>query len=750
MNGISGGQQAKVRCLQGLQREETGMSDKSKLTGKKDADLMVFDDLQPVSQLDEFELTPDGQRRARRRATNGIAAGEPLTNGKHSHSSNGQGQGGREDTVEIDLESDAVVEVLEASDGPANAVDAVRLVEEGEYEVLSDVADAHPRGLGHAGLDRASQISAAMPEQLAEVDEVTTLSDVNREAGTTPHGQQPTFGTTLRGRPVEPDLPALRAAIGRRHSTMPTQLFEPAAVTQGAEPQSQPAGQHNWPADVPSRALEERPGSLDGQGADLPSEDGGAAGEWRAKLGVKVPAEVEGPAPVAGGAAVVTSKAAPQSPFGKTLDTHGAAVPMREAAPVKSFQTGSGQAYPAQTYPAQAGSAYQTGGAAPSTPMASPAVPLPRQGGSGIPLVGSAGAGPKTPTAGLPWVMPRHVPNASTVPVPVPPFQAAGALPATTTLDGRGSAPGATRTTGRSWPAPRSVQVDETLYVSRRTMSRRVLLLGMLVGGLVTGMAVWMGWGPPRVSRPGMATLTTDPADAQVAVDGVPMAADSSPFELILNEGRTYQIQVERDGYRTRSFSLKVRSGVELALPTVTLEPLELPGRIDVDSNPSGANVYVDGQDTGKTTPVRLEGYGEGGHMLRLSRAGYADFEVQVFVTRGKTVQLPTPELIPVQPSAQARPVQELRLRSRRRERRRSAASEQSVDGTGLLSLNTLPWSQVYVDGESIGHTPVLEQPLSAGAHTIRLLNPELGLAKELQIQVKPGQTLKKLIDLTE
>ena len=136
--------------------------------------------------------------------------------------------------------------------------------------------------------------------------------------------------------------------------------------------------------------------------------------------------------------------------------------------------------------------------------------------------------------------------------------------------------------------------------------------------------------------------------------------------------------------------------------------------------------------------------------MLRLSRAGYADFEVQVFVTRGKTVQLPTPELIPVQPSAQARPVQELRLRSRRRERRRSAASEQSVDGTGLLSLNTLPWSQVYVDGESIGHTPVLEQPLSAGAHTIRLLNPELGLAKELQIQVKPGQTLKKLIDLTE
>lgn len=57
--------------------------------------------------------------------------------------------------------------------------------------------------------------------------------------------------------------------------------------------------------------------------------------------------------------------------------------------------------------------------------------------------------------------------------------------------------------------------------------------------------------------------------------------------------------------------------------------------------------------------------------------------------------------------------------------------------GTGYLSVDALPWAQVFVDGVEMGTTPMARIPLTAGRHRIRLYNPETGRAHEKMLQVR-------------
>jgi hypothetical protein len=58
---------------------------------------------------------------------------------------------------------------------------------------------------------------------------------------------------------------------------------------------------------------------------------------------------------------------------------------------------------------------------------------------------------------------------------------------------------------------------------------------------------------------------------------------------------------------------------------------------IQVNSNPTGANVYLDGQNTGRTTNTTLTGVSPGTHRVDVLKDGYGDYETSVSVTSGQT-----------------------------------------------------------------------------------------------------------------
>ncbi len=73
---------------------------------------------------------------------------------------------------------------------------------------------------------------------------------------------------------------------------------------------------------------------------------------------------------------------------------------------------------------------------------------------------------------------------------------------------------------------------------------------------------------------------------------------------------------------------------------TPTPSPGPTTGSIQVNSNPTGAQVFLDGNDTGKTTNTTLTDVSPGTHAVKLVKEGYLDYEENVSVTAGQTASV--------------------------------------------------------------------------------------------------------------
>ncbi len=126
-------------------------------------------------------------------------------------------------------------------------------------------------------------------------------------------------------------------------------------------------------------------------------------------------------------------------------------------------------------------------------------------------------------------------------------------------------------------------------------------------------------------------------------------------------------------------------------------------GVLSVRSRPAGARVFVDGEERG-TTPLSLEGLGEGRHEVILYLPDYGAYR---YVVEGGAGHIFV-----------------------------DMEAEAGI-GIGMVAVFTEPPdARVSVDGSPQGLTP-LELPLQTGTHTIRLTKPGFRPA-EVTVQVEP------------
>ena len=59
----------------------------------------------------------------------------------------------------------------------------------------------------------------------------------------------------------------------------------------------------------------------------------------------------------------------------------------------------------------------------------------------------------------------------------------------------------------------------------------------------------------------------------------------------------------------------------------------------------------------------------------------------------------------------------------------------------GRVSINALPWAQVWIDGKPVGDTPIAYLPIAAGEHEILFKHPELGERRETLIVQSGAET---------
>ncbi len=75
--------------------------------------------------------------------------------------------------------------------------------------------------------------------------------------------------------------------------------------------------------------------------------------------------------------------------------------------------------------------------------------------------------------------------------------------------------------------------------------------------------------------------------------------------------------------------------------------------------------------------------------------------------------------------------------------------------GTGtpamcLMTIGSKPWSQVAIDGRSVGHTPLVDYKIPCGRHRITLKNTELNVEKNEAVTLRAGEKWKKIYQLLD
>jgi hypothetical protein len=164
---------------------------------------------------------------------------------------------------------------------------------------------------------------------------------------------------------------------------------------------------------------------------------------------------------------------------------------------------------------------------------------------------------------------------------------------------------------------------------------------------------------------------------------------------------------------------------------------------VKIITDPSVAMVYLDGKLETKKTPYDLERVDLGKeYKIRVTAPGYRPGEVtlkvdepgrlvkKIFLTAVRDQPKPPP------PSNVHPPVK--------------LGSQKTQPKPGILHVNTTPWSEVFVDGKSVGTTPLPGVVVSAGRHRIQFVNPLLNLSHEVTVQFKAGREVKCIINLKQ
>jgi len=264
----------------------------------------------------------------------------------------------------------------------------------------------------------------------------------------------------------------------------------------------------------------------------------------------------------------------------------------------------------------------------------------------------------------------------------------------------------------------------------------------------------------------GSVAVTSDPSGSPVSVDGV--SRGMTPFSMVLKPG-PHEVAVGA-GAQLRSQTVNVTSGgdarIFFELPRGT-ESAAVPiaaavGGLHVATEPPGAKVLIDGEARG-VAPLTISDLTAGEHAVVVQGTGEP-------ISRAVTIQEgAVASLVISMNSASAFasgwlaisgvPVQimengtllgstetprilvpagshELELTNAalgyRVTRTVQVVAGQTSSITlkapqGTLSINALPWAEVWVDGKPAGETPIGNLSLTIGDHELLFRHPELG-----------------------
>ncbi len=137
----------------------------------------------------------------------------------------------------------------------------------------------------------------------------------------------------------------------------------------------------------------------------------------------------------------------------------------------------------------------------------------------------------------------------------------------------------------------------------------------------------------PAAVMPGQLAIDSTPQGAEVQVDGATDASWITPLALTNLQPGQHSITISKPGYTTDSRTVNVTSGNRA---TTLAHLAKLMATLVVKSDPVGANIYVDGRDTGTKTPAQVA-VDKGQHVVLVRMSGYLDETMNAQFALGQT-----------------------------------------------------------------------------------------------------------------
>jgi serine/threonine-protein kinase len=144
-------------------------------------------------------------------------------------------------------------------------------------------------------------------------------------------------------------------------------------------------------------------------------------------------------------------------------------------------------------------------------------------------------------------------------------------------------------------------------------------------------------------AAPGQIVIDSTPQGAQVQIDGKTDPSWVTPLTLSGLSAGQHAVTFSKTGYSTDTRTVAVASGRNIS---VTSRLTQNVATLAVTSTPGGANIYVDGKNTGKLTPAQVS-VDKGQHVVLVRKSGFIDETTNAQFILGQTVNF-SPALRPL------------------------------------------------------------------------------------------------------
>ncbi|RME51940.1 MAG: PEGA domain-containing protein [Deltaproteobacteria bacterium] len=234
------------------------------------------------------------------------------------------------------------------------------------------------------------------------------------------------------------------------------------------------------------------------------------------------------------------------------------------------------------------------------------------------------------------------------------------------------------------------------------------------------------------LNRTASLSIDTEPTGAQVFLNK--QRKGRTPlYNLQIPTRMHHLVHIEKNGYETQHFKLAPKKRMKIE-KTIHLTQTPEHGSAEIESDPPGAEIFLDGKLQPEKTPVRLDRLEAGRrYALQIRYPGYLPFQETIEVGKGEERKIrarlrsapPKPEkALSRSVSPPPRP-------------RKRASSHQAF---GRINIQANPWAQVFIDDKKVGNTPITDHRLSVGPHTIRLYHPIFKKERVFQVAIREGK----------